>query len=1016
MKIYGLDFTSAPTSKKPITCACGTHARGQGLVFERVETMPRFEEFEGFLEQKGPWFAGLDFPFGQPWQFVNDLGFDADWSCYVPSTAGWKRKGFEERIRRYKKQQPPGGKEPLRLADLQAGAQSPLKLVQAPVAKMFFEGARRLHDSKVSVLPCRPNGTHKIVVETYPALLARRFTGAAYKADTAAKQSRHRKTARENIIKGLVSAKLAKEFGFRVRLPRSIRGRAIDDPSGDTLDALLCAVQAAWAWSQGKPHYGIPDIHHPVIRCEGWIVDPALTRNAGSRKTAVPRSGQNEETLKFRREIRSLRRKFTRLSEIGYGLSAEHDLDALLEKIVNEARHITQADGGTLYILEKNALAFKIVQNDSLKIRMGGTTGVDISFPPVALERSNVSAYVALTGKTVNIPDVYNYKPFDFTGPKKFDKQTGYRTKSMLVAPMKNLENEVIGVLQLINAREPKSHQVISFSPGYVSFINSMASQATVAITNVSLMEKARRMTAMLQESEARTRAIMDYAPDGIIVINEEGSILSFNAAAEKIFKYTAEDVISENLKILMPEPYFSKHDDFFKKYLRTNITTVLNSAREVTGRRKDGTEFPMDLKVSEIRFGKSRLFSGIVRDITQRKKAEKELLRLSRAVESNPDAIIVTDPQGMIQSVNPAFTIITGYAAEEIVGKNPCFLKSGEHPSEFYEIMWATITGNKVWKGNVINRKKDGSTYHAALTISPILDKAGKCEGFVGVHRDITAEHEAEIKILEANSQLALARDQALEASRAKSRFLANMSHELRTPMNAIIGYSEMLLEEADEQDMEEMVPDIKNINMAGKHLLALINDILDLSKIEAGKMEIRLESLDITNLVQEVAGTLRPLIRKNHNTLEINCPPNIGSMVADTMRLRQMLLNLLSNAGKFTENGVVKLNVKRFKRRGGDVDWISFEIVDSGIGMTTEQIGKLFDEFTQANISTQRKYGGTGLGLSISRRFCRMMGGDISVESEQGKGSVFTIHLPEQVMPVRVLPRRRASDPITF
>ncbi|MFQ5672990.1 MAG: PAS domain S-box protein [Nitrospinales bacterium] len=615
------------------------------------------------------------------------------------------------------------------------------------------------------------------------------------------------------------------------------------------------------------------------------------------RKTGGPslsHSDANEEIAKLRREIVNLKKNLTRLSEIGCALSAEHNLDALLEKIVTEARRITRADGGTLYILEKNALHFKIVQNDSLKIRMGGATGVEITFPPVALKRSNVSAYVALTGKTVNIPDVYNHKPFDFTGPKKFDEQTGYRTKSMLVAPMKNLENEVIGVLQLINARKPKSRQVISFSSGYVNFINSMASQATAAITNASLMEKSRRITARLQESEARTRAIMDYAPDGIVVIDEEGNILSFNAAAEKIFGYAAKEVIGKSLKILMPEPHFSKPDTYLKNYLKTRSAAVLNSAREVTGRRKDGAEFPMALKVSEIRFGESRLFSGIV--------------------------------------------------------------------------------------------------------------------------RDITAEHEAERKILEANSQLALARDHALEASRAKSRFMANMSHELRTPMNAIIGYSEMLTEEAAERNVKEFIPDLKNICIAAKQLLALINDILDLSKIEAGKMEIHLESLNISSLIQEVAGTLQPLIRKNHNTLEINCPPDIGDMVADTMRVRQMLLNLMSNSGKFTENGVIKLNVKRFKKEGSDVDWISFEIVDSGIGMTAEQIGKLFDEFAQANIAIQGKYGGTGLGLSISRRFCRMMGGDIFVKSKPGKGSVFTIHLPGKVMPLHVFPRRRASDPMTL
>jgi signal transduction histidine kinase/CheY-like chemotaxis protein len=248
--------------------------------------------------------------------------------------------------------------------------------------------------------------------------------------------------------------------------------------------------------------------------------------------------------------------------------------------------------------------------------------------------------------------------------------------------------------------------------------------------------------------------------------------------------------------------------------------------------------------------------------------------------------------------------------------------------------------------------------------------------------------------------------------ASQHKSQFLANMSHELRTPMNAIIGVTEMLLEDAQALGQEEQIEPHERILRAGKHLLALINDILDLSKIEAGKMELHLESFAVAALVEDVVTTFRPLAEKNGNQVVLECPADVGTMRADAMRVRQALLNLASNAGKFTERGLVTVAAAR--RRDDGRDWITFAVSDTGIGMTAGQMAKLFEEFTQADASTTRKYGGTGLGLAISRRFCRMMGGDITVESTPGAGSTFTIRLPAEVQGAEDGEGRRASVPV--
>jgi signal transduction histidine kinase len=247
----------------------------------------------------------------------------------------------------------------------------------------------------------------------------------------------------------------------------------------------------------------------------------------------------------------------------------------------------------------------------------------------------------------------------------------------------------------------------------------------------------------------------------------------------------------------------------------------------------------------------------------------------------------------------------------------------------------------------------------------------------------------------------------QLAEASQHKSQFLANMSHELRTPLNAIIGVSEMLREdvEALKQDLEPL----DRVLGAGRHLLALINDILDLSKIEAGRMELHLETFPLVPMIEAVAKTIEPMATKNGNRIVIDCPADLGTIHADQIRFRQSLLNLASNANKFTEKGTITIAAQQREENGHD--WITLAVADTGIGMTAEQMGKLFQEFSQASSATASKYGGTGLGLAISRRFCQMMGGDISVESEPGRGSTFTIRLPRMVETAKGVAAAEAS-----
>jgi len=285
---------------------------------------------------------------------------------------------------------------------------------------------------------------------------------------------------------------------------------------------------------------------------------------------------------------------------------------------------------------------------------------------------------------------------------------------------------------------------------------------------------------------------------------------------------------------------------------------------------------------------------------------------------------------------------------------------------------------------------------FSASGTLGAITVVRRGTQGFPDRSRSILAALATQAVVAIENSRLFNQLQQKTEelevASRHKSEFLANMSHELRTPLNAIIGYSELLQEECEDLGQEDFLPDLGKIQTAGKHLLTLISGILDLSKVEAGRMTMFLEDFDVATLIKDADAIVRPLVEKNRNRFVIECPADIGTMHADLVKVRQVLFNLLSNSAKFTEGGTITLNVGKQESK----DTIQFSIRDTGIGMTEEQLGRLFEAFSQANAETSRKYGGTGLGLALSREFCRMMGGDIAVESVIGKGSIFTVTLP--------------------
>jgi PAS domain S-box-containing protein len=364
--------------------------------------------------------------------------------------------------------------------------------------------------------------------------------------------------------------------------------------------------------------------------------------------------------------------------------------------------------------------------------------------------------------------------------------------------------------------------------------------------------------------------------------------------------------------------------------------------------------------------------------------QAQQQKQYFETLVQNSPVAIVTLDRHHAVVSCNPAFETLFGYTESEAVGQQLDGLITTD-ATRSEAIQYTQEALDRPVHGFGRRHRKDGSQVDVEILAVPVIVE-GEPMALMGLYHDVT-------EVLQA-------RRDAEAANSAKSQFLASMSHELRTPLNAIIGYSEMLQEEVEDLGHGEFSADLQKIQSAGRHLLSLINNVLDLSKIEAGKMDFYLETFDIGEMIDEVMSTVVPLVAKNSNTLEFGATEHLGTIHADLTKVRQMLLNLLSNACKFTENGRITLDVQRASPGdGGDGETVIFNVTDTGIGMSLEQMDRLFEAFAQAEASTTSKYGGTGLGLAITRRFCRQMGGDVGVLSELGKGSTFTIRLPATV-----------------
>ncbi len=393
-----------------------------------------------------------------------------------------------------------------------------------------------------------------------------------------------------------------------------------------------------------------------------------------------------------------------------------------------------------------------------------------------------------------------------------------------------------------------------------------------------------------------------------------------------------------------------------------------------------------LEQKVEERTSELKKLNEGLRKEIEDRERVEQELFKLSSVVEQAADHVLITNKEGIIEYVNPAFEACTGYSKEEVIGLTPRILNSDKNNPNFSTKLWETVLSGNTYRGEAINKKKNGALYYEAMTVTPLIDSNNNITHLVSVASDITQRRQAEAD--------KIAQEAAIQANKAKSMFLANMSHEIRTPMNAIIGFSDLLY--ASIQDPKQR-SQIEAIRSSGKNLLRLINDILDLSKIEAGKMAIQNERVNIHEIIKEVKTIFIHTTSEKGLQFIIDKAENIPSaLLLDETRIRQILFNLIGNAIKFTDKGEVVLSLTKKVKGPSKIDLI-IKVKDTGIGIPENQQHLIFEAFTQQEGQRSMQYGGTGLGLTITKRLVEMMGGNIELSSEFEKGSTFTITLPD-------------------
>jgi PAS domain S-box-containing protein len=495
----------------------------------------------------------------------------------------------------------------------------------------------------------------------------------------------------------------------------------------------------------------------------------------------------------------------------------------------------------------------------------------------------------------------------------------------------------------------------------------------------------------LLRESRsigAKYGDLLESMPDATLVLNDTGRIVLVNSRTEAVFGHARADLIGQQIELLLPLRFRAAHAGHRFRYFTQPRTREMGAGLELYGLRRNGEEFPVEISLSPLRTDEGTLVMSAIRDITDRRKAEQKFRGL---LESAPDAMVIVDRSGRIVLVNTQTERLFGYARAELLEQSVDILvpdrfraRHPEHRTRYFADSKVRPMGAGL---DLHGRRKDGSEFPVEISLSPLDTEEGTLVS--SSIRDITDRKHVERALQDKNVELE-------RASRAKDQFLATMSHELRTPLNAIIGFTGTLLMQLPGPLTSDQDKQLRTVQASARHLLSLINDLLDLAKIESGKVEIELQAVAVAEVMREVCASLQPAAEKKGLTLGLQL--SAGDLVARTDRrsLSQILINLLNNAIKFTEQGEVRLEAACAESAGTSV--IQISVIDSGIGIREEDQAQLFEAFGKISTGRAKATESTGLGLHLSRKLAELVGGTISMTSVYGRGSRFTVSLPEQ------------------